>query len=50
MDDGQSVVLGVGQSFAMAAESPDRVDPLFDCSTPLLEAHMPEKAKLLLVQ
>lgn len=42
----------VSTSTAMVAESgpPDRVDPLFDCSTPTLDADTPDKAKLLRVQ
>jgi len=40
----------VGTNTAIAAESPDRVAPLFDCSTPVLDADTPEKAKLLRVQ
>ncbi|MFC3219705.1 hypothetical protein ACFOEZ_11810 [Tianweitania populi] len=37
-------------SIPAQAESPDRVDPLLDCSTPVLDADTPEKAKLLRVQ
>ncbi|MER8872521.1 hypothetical protein NKI04_21775 [Mesorhizobium sp. M0814] len=35
---------------AVELESPDRVDPLFDCSTPVLDADTLERAKLLRVQ
>ncbi|NKB84792.1 hypothetical protein HED51_23805 [Ochrobactrum grignonense] len=35
---------------AAEAESPDRVDPVLDCATPVLDADTPEKARLLRVQ
>ncbi len=44
------ILVGATISIPAQAESPDRVDPLLDCSTPLLDADTPEKAKLLLVQ
>lgn len=44
------VCLATGSVLAAEPESPDRVDPLLDCSTPVLDADTPEKAKLLLVQ
>lgn len=44
------VCLATGSALAAEPESPDRVDPPLDCSTPILDADTPEKAKLLLVQ
>lgn len=43
-------IIGTSTAMAAGSESPDRVDPLFDCSTPVLDADTPEKAKLLRVQ
>ncbi len=44
------ILVGATISIPAQAESPDRVDPLLDCSTPVLDADTPEKAKLLRVQ
>lgn len=44
------VFLGTAAAMDAELESPDRVDPLMDCSTPVLDADSPEKAKLLRVQ
>lgn len=44
------VLSGTVTTIPARAESPDRVDPLFDCSTPVLDADTLEKAKLLRVQ
>jgi hypothetical protein len=44
------MLLGTTTAMAVELESPDRVDPLFDCSTPELDADTPERAKLLRVQ
>lgn len=44
------VLVGTAISIPAQGESPDRVDPLLDCSTPVLDADTPEKAKLLRVQ
>jgi hypothetical protein len=44
------VCLATGSALAAEPESPDRIDPPLDCSTPILDADTPEKAKLLLVQ
>lgn len=44
------VFLGTATVTAAELETPDRVDPLMDCSTPVLDADTPEKAKLLRVQ
>jgi hypothetical protein len=44
------MLLGTTTAMAVELESPDRVDPLFDCSTPVLDADTPEMAKLLRVQ
>jgi hypothetical protein len=44
------MLLGTTTAMAVELESPDRVDPLFDCSTPVLDADTPERAKLLRVQ
>ena len=44
------VCLGTISGFATEGELPDRVDPLLDCSTPVLDAETPERAKLLRVQ
>jgi hypothetical protein len=35
---------------ALSQESPDRVDPLMDCSTPILDGETPEMKKRMLVQ
>ncbi|PRD43522.1 hypothetical protein C5748_09620 [Phyllobacterium phragmitis] len=44
------LLLGAVTAMAAEPESPDRVDPLLDCSTPVHDADTPEKAKLLRVQ
>lgn len=44
------ILVGATISIPAQAESPDRVDPLRDCSTPVLDAETPEKAKLLRVE
>lgn len=44
------ICLATGSALAAEPESPDRVDPLLDCSTIILDAETPEKAKLLRVQ
>lgn len=44
------ILVGATISIPAQAESPDRGDPLLDCSTPVLDADTPEKAKLLRVQ
>ncbi|OYR17707.1 hypothetical protein [Brucella grignonensis] len=44
------VVVATGVPMAAEAESPDRVDPVLDCATPVLDADTPEKARLLRVQ
>lgn len=44
------VLVATGAPMFAEAESPDRVDPVLDCSTPVLDANTPEKAILLRVQ
>lgn len=44
------VLVAAGALVAAEAESPDRVDPVLDCSTPVLDADTAEKARLLQVQ
>lgn len=44
------MLLGKTTAMAVELESPDRVDPLFDCSAPMLDADTPERAKLVRVQ
>ncbi|MEO9340298.1 hypothetical protein ABFT80_22975 [Mesorhizobium sp. SB112] len=44
------VFLSTATALAVEPESSDRVDPLMDCSTPVLDADSPEMAKLLRVQ
>ena len=44
------VLIATGAAVAAEPESPDRVDPVLDCSTPVLDADTPEQAKLLRVQ
>lgn len=44
------ILVGATISIPAQAEGPDWVDPLRDCSTPVLDAETPEKAKLLRVQ
>jgi hypothetical protein len=44
------VFLGTATALAVEPKSSDRVDPLMDCSTPVLDADSPEKVKLLRVQ
>ncbi len=39
------VVVATGVPMAADAESPDRVDPVLDCATPVLDADTPEKAR-----
>lgn len=44
------LLVTVTNNAAAEPESSDRVDPLMDCSTPVLDANTPERAKLLVVQ
>lgn len=44
------LLFSTAPSIAAERESPNRVNPLMDCSTPVLDADTPEKAKLLRVQ
>lgn len=44
------ILFGAATVMAAAQESPDRVNPVSDCSTPVLDARTPEMAKLLRVQ
>lgn len=44
------VLVATGAAMGVEAGSPDRVDPVLDCATPVLDADTPERAKLLRVQ
>lgn len=44
------VLVATGAPMGAEAGSPDRVDPVLDCATPVLDADTPERAKLLWAQ
>lgn len=44
------ICLGTVPAIAGGTEDPARVDPLLDCSTPILDADTPERARILQVQ
>ncbi|MCG8273894.1 hypothetical protein MIC97_20630 [Aquamicrobium sp. NLF2-7] len=44
------ICLGTVPAIAGGTEDPARVDPLLDCSTPILDADTPERASILRVQ
>lgn len=44
------VLVATGAPMGAEAGSPDRVDPVLVCATPVLDADTPERAKLLRVQ